>query len=204
MSVSNSPVARRTALAVFAAGLAATGLTPPVQTAESSGAAPAPPGSAPAVTPRGLFFANPTFHFETLRNAGYVVSNCADLGEILETVKVISEDDERCFGDIRASTRSAVACHAMYGAPAEIRMVADNDVTSQQNVVGKYDVAADLAVMPDMRSHHKKTAVTHLGYPATVLGADAHRDIFADVTIGAHHESRRLAAVMHRLRRGAQ
>src|SRR3974377_1050030 len=83
-------------------------------------------------------------------------------------------------------------------------MVADNDMTSQQNVVGKYDVAADLAVMPDMRSHHKKTAVTHLGYPATVLGADAHRHIFADVTIGAHHESRRLAAGMHRLRRGAQ
>jgi len=97
MSVSNSPVARRTALAVFAAGLAATGLTPPVQTAESSGAAPAPPGSAPAVTPRGLFFANPTFHFETLRNAGYVVSNCADLGEILETVKVISEDDAQSW-----------------------------------------------------------------------------------------------------------
>src|SRR3974390_3120286 len=78
-------------------------------------------------------------------------------------------------------------------------MVADNDMTSQQNVVGKYDVAADLAVMPDMRSHHKKTAVTHLGYPATVLGADAHRDIFADVTIGAHHESRRLPAGMARL-----
>jgi len=48
---------------------------------------------AQTVCPRGLFFANPTFHFETMRNAGYIVSNCADLGEILETVKVIAEGD---------------------------------------------------------------------------------------------------------------
>jgi hypothetical protein len=50
-------------------------------------------GPAQAVSPRGRFFANQTFHFETLRNAGYIVSNCADLGEILETVKVIAEGD---------------------------------------------------------------------------------------------------------------
>ncbi len=50
-------------------------------------------GPAQAVSPRGRFFANPTFHFETLRNAGYIVSNCADLGEVLETVKVIAEGD---------------------------------------------------------------------------------------------------------------
>lgn len=49
--------------------------------------------SAQAVTPRGRFFADQTFHFETLRNAGYVVSNCADLSEVLETVKVIAEGD---------------------------------------------------------------------------------------------------------------
>src|SRR3974377_411635 len=46
-----------------------------------------------AVSPRGRFFANQTFHFETLRNAGYIASNCADLGEILETVKLITEGD---------------------------------------------------------------------------------------------------------------
>ena len=46
-----------------------------------------------AISPRGRFFSNQTFHFETLRNAGYIVSNCADLSEILETVKVIAEDD---------------------------------------------------------------------------------------------------------------
>jgi hypothetical protein len=26
-------------------------------------------------SPRGRFFTTPTFHFETLRNAGYIVSN---------------------------------------------------------------------------------------------------------------------------------
>jgi pimeloyl-ACP methyl ester carboxylesterase len=50
-------------------------------------------GPAQAVSPKGRFFANQTFHFETLRNAGYIVSNCADLGEVLETVKVIAEGD---------------------------------------------------------------------------------------------------------------
>ena len=61
--------------------------------AEPSHAASAATGPAQAVSPRGRFFANPTFHFETLRNAGYIQSNCADLGEILETAKVISEGD---------------------------------------------------------------------------------------------------------------
>jgi hypothetical protein len=28
---------------------------------------------------------NQTFHFETLRNVGYIASECADLGEILGT-----------------------------------------------------------------------------------------------------------------------
>jgi len=50
-------------------------------------------GPAQAVSPRGRFFATQTFHYETLRNAGYIVSNCADLGEVLETVKVIAEGD---------------------------------------------------------------------------------------------------------------
>ena len=49
--------------------------------------------SAPPVSPRGRFFTNQTFHFETLRNAGYIFTQCADLGEILETVKLITEGD---------------------------------------------------------------------------------------------------------------
>src|SRR5215472_16386633 len=63
------------------------------QAAKSIDAAPAATGPTQAVSQRGRFFANPAFHFETLRNAGYVASNCADLGEILETVKVIAEGD---------------------------------------------------------------------------------------------------------------
>jgi pimeloyl-ACP methyl ester carboxylesterase len=46
-----------------------------------------------AVSPRGRFFANQTFHFETLRKAGYAFSQCADLGEMLETTKQITEGD---------------------------------------------------------------------------------------------------------------
>src|SRR5215467_2141114 len=44
-------------------------------------------------SPRGRFFANQTFHYETLRNAGYILSQCADLGEMLETTKLINEGD---------------------------------------------------------------------------------------------------------------
>ncbi len=50
-------------------------------------------GAAQAASPRGRFFTTPTFHYETLRNAGYILANCADLGEVLETVKVIAEGD---------------------------------------------------------------------------------------------------------------
>ncbi len=52
---------------------------------------------AQAMSPRGRFFANQTYHFETLRNAGYILANCADLGEVLETVKVISEGDAQSW-----------------------------------------------------------------------------------------------------------
>ncbi len=54
-------------------------------------------GHSQALSPIGLFFSNPTFHFETLRNAGYILSNCADLSEILETVKVIAEGDAQSW-----------------------------------------------------------------------------------------------------------
>ncbi len=54
-------------------------------------------GPTQSVNPRGHLFANPTFHSETSRNAGYIVSNCADLGEVLETVKVIDEGDTQSW-----------------------------------------------------------------------------------------------------------
>ena len=97
MSQKKSAVTRRTALAGFGGGLLVPGLASRVQAAESSEPTPAATGAAHAVSPRGLLFANPTFHFETLRNAGYIVSNCADLGEILETVKAISEGDAQSW-----------------------------------------------------------------------------------------------------------
>ena len=90
----------------------------------SNHAAPAATVPAQGVTPRGLFFANPTFHFETLRNAGYIVSNCADLGEIFETVNVISEGDpqswyaaweataDRVFA-LAERTRDALSVHGL-------------------------------------------------------------------------------------------
>jgi pimeloyl-ACP methyl ester carboxylesterase len=54
---------------------------------------PASTAQPQAVSPRGRFFANTTLHFETLRNAGYIAANCADLGEMLETTKLITEGD---------------------------------------------------------------------------------------------------------------
>jgi hypothetical protein len=50
-------------------------------------------GPAQAVSPRGRFFTTQEFHYETLRNAGYIASGSAELGEVLETVKVIAEGD---------------------------------------------------------------------------------------------------------------
>ena len=61
-----------------------------------------------AVSPRGRFFNNQTYHFETLRQAGYILSNCADLGEILETVKVIAEGDAQSWYTAWAGTADRV------------------------------------------------------------------------------------------------
>jgi hypothetical protein len=52
---------------------------------------------AQALSPRGRLFANPTFHFETSRNAGYNESNYADLVEVLDTVKVVDEGDAQSW-----------------------------------------------------------------------------------------------------------
>jgi len=52
---------------------------------------------AQALSPSGRFFANPTFHFQTSRNAGYTVSDHVDLVEVLETVKVVDEGDAQSW-----------------------------------------------------------------------------------------------------------
>jgi hypothetical protein len=55
-------------------------------------------------SPRGRFFTDQTFHFETLRNAGYIFSQCADLGDILETTKQIAEGDVESWYGAWAAT----------------------------------------------------------------------------------------------------
>lgn len=44
-------------------------------------------------TEPGRFFANQTYHYETLRALGYVSAGGAEVGEVLETVKSITEGD---------------------------------------------------------------------------------------------------------------
>src|SRR6516164_5425425 len=70
----------------------------------STDAAPAATGPTQTVSPRGRFFADPTFHYETLRNAGYIFSQCADLGEVLETTKEITEGDLQSWYGAWAAT----------------------------------------------------------------------------------------------------
>jgi len=70
---------------------------------------PAKTDSVQSAVPRGRFFANQTFHFETLRNAGYAFSQCADLGEMLETTKRITEGDPESWYSGWAATAGRVA-----------------------------------------------------------------------------------------------
>jgi pimeloyl-ACP methyl ester carboxylesterase len=48
-------------------------------------------------TGNGRFFTNQTYHFETLRALGYVPWGGADTGEVLETVKLITEGDAQSW-----------------------------------------------------------------------------------------------------------
>jgi pimeloyl-ACP methyl ester carboxylesterase len=66
------------------------------------------PNPGQAVSPRGRFFADQTFHFETLRNAGYTFAQCADLGEMLETTKQITEGDLESWYTAWAATADRV------------------------------------------------------------------------------------------------
>ena len=44
-------------------------------------------------TQAGRFFANQTYHYETLRALGYISAGGAEVGEVLEIIKLISEGD---------------------------------------------------------------------------------------------------------------
>jgi pimeloyl-ACP methyl ester carboxylesterase len=65
-------------------------------------------GPVQAFSPRGRLFTDQTFHFETLRNAGYAYSQCADLGEVLETTKHITEGDLESWYTAWAATADRV------------------------------------------------------------------------------------------------
>jgi hypothetical protein len=86
-------------------------------------------------------------------------------------------------------------------ATAEHNMIPDVYVTCEKNVVREHHLIADLAIMRDMRTNHEETAIANFGDATTVLGARAHCDVFADITIGTHHQLGRPAAVTQRLGR---
>ncbi len=60
----------------------------------------------------GRFFANQTFHFETLRALGYMQSGGAEAGEVLETVALITEGDVQSWYVAWSATAARVAAMA--------------------------------------------------------------------------------------------
>src|SRR6185437_5624973 len=86
-------------------------------------------------------------------------------------------------------------------ATGEHPMIPDVYVTCEKNIVREHHLIADLAIMRDMRANHEETAIANFGEATTVLSARAHCDIFADITIGTHHQLGRPAAVTQRLGR---
>ena len=62
-------------------------------------------------------------------------------------------------------------------------------MAAEHRVVGKDDVVADLAVVPDMRADHEETAVADFRNATIIFGAGVHGDVFADVAIGADDQA---------------
>jgi pimeloyl-ACP methyl ester carboxylesterase len=60
----------------------------------------------------GRFFDNQTYHYETLRAAGYIPAGGAEIGEILETVKLITEGDAQSWYTAWSATADRVAAQA--------------------------------------------------------------------------------------------
>ena len=87
---------------------------------------------------------------------------------------------------------------------AEHRKIADRRVATQDDVVGKDHIVAHLAIMADVGADHEPAAVPNFGHAAIVLGPDIHGDAFADIAVGADHQSGRPAAILDRLRRSSE
>src|SRR6185503_10211702 len=80
-------------------------------------------------------------------------------------------------------------------------MIADRHVAAENRVVGKNDVVSDRAVMPYMRTHHEKTAVTNFRNATIIFGAGAHGYVFADVAIVAPASIRAVGSIICALMR---
>src|SRR5262245_49716632 len=87
---------------------------------------------------------------------------------------------------------------------AKIDVVAYRYVAAENDIVREGHVVADLAVVPDMRTHHDQALVADLGDAAIILRAGVHRDVLADIASRADHKPRRTAAILVRLRRGSK
>ena len=84
--------------------------------------------------------------------------------------------------------------------PAEDHLVLDDDVPAEGGVVGHDHLAADDAVVRDVRRHHEEVVVAHPRHPAAALGAGVHGDMLADAVARADHELDPLAVELQVLR----
>src|SRR6476620_10305134 len=114
------------------------------------------------------------------------------------------EADQISQRAVRHAKRNNVGTHAAQA--DNHRALTDADkltecVAAKNRVVGKNDMVSDLAIMPDMRTHHEKTAVTNFRNATIIFSARAHGYVFADVAIGTHNQTRRPSSVAERLRR---
>ena len=74
----------------------------------------APPASAPEASApgNGRFFKNQTFHFEALRALMETTAGCADIGDVLETVKLITDGDVQSWFAAWSETADRVSAIA--------------------------------------------------------------------------------------------
>src|SRR5437764_14030051 len=79
-------------------------------------------------------------------------------------------------------------------------VILDYDMAGECRVVGHDNTVADLAVMSDVGTDHKKAAVADPGDHAAAFGSGVYCHIFADRVVAPDHEFRLLAAIFQILR----
>jgi len=50
-------------------------------------------------------------------------------------------------------------------------------VAAEQDIIGKHDMIANVAIVPNMRADHQETVIADLGHAAAVLGSGIRRHI---------------------------